>query len=89
MNRCSLAIFLSAAQLAFGAGETRHLFNGRDLEGWSVVGDRPVFVVEDPSCAPKAARAWVWYNREKLGNTMLRVVYRMSNGGDNNGWVAD
>lgn len=78
MHWRAAALLLCVGQLASGAGETRQLFNGRDLDGWSVVGAPPVFVVEDGELRTRGGAGLLRYDREKLGNVVLRVVYRMS-----------
>src|SRR5437868_6336499 len=85
MNRRVLAILFSAVQVASGAGNTRHLFNGRDLEGWTVVGDRRAFIVEDGELRTGGGPGLLFYDREKFGNVVLRIEYRMSNPQGNSG----
>ncbi|HLK67286.1 MAG TPA: DUF1080 domain-containing protein [Bryobacteraceae bacterium] len=59
----------------------RPLFNGKDLDGWAVVGaqGKPAFTVEDGEIRTQSGDGLLCYTREKLGNVTLRVIYRMEN----------
>src|SRR5260370_5773000 len=91
MTKQNLA-FLLGAQLALvgwraQAAEPRQLFNGKDLAGWAFLANHegPGFVVEDGELRTKGGSGLLWYTREKIGNSILRVVYRMSNENGNSG----
>jgi hypothetical protein len=58
----------------------RSLFNGKNLDGWLVAGDggKPAYTVEDGTIRTQAGKGLLWYT-QKIGNTTLRVVYRMAN----------
>jgi hypothetical protein len=62
----------------------RHLFNGRDLSGWEHVGPGG-FSVEDGCLKTEGGMGLLWYTAEKLGDCVLRVVYRTSRYEDNSG----
>ena len=70
-------LFLAPVSAANG---WRALFNGKDLDGWSVAGGggKPAFTVEDGALRTGPGSGLLWYSREKIGNTTLRVVFRMS-----------
>ena len=78
---------LFLAMTAFAA-DTRQLFNGKSLDGWKFIGRQPDamgFVVEDGILHTQPGKGMLWYTREKIGNTTLRVVYKMSNDKGNSG----
>ena len=59
------------------------LFNGRDLDGWEHVGPGR-FVIENGMLKTQGGMGLLWYSREMLSNTTVRVVYR-NPGGVNSG----
>ena len=64
------------------------LFNGKDLDGWKFeprVPGRLGFTVEDGVLHTQPGSGLLWYTRKKIGNTTLRVVYKMSNEKGNSG----
>ena len=63
------------------------LFNGQNLDGWSVAGGSgsSAFVVEDGSIHTRPGSGMLWYTREKIGNATLRVIYKMSASDGNSG----
>ena len=62
----------------------RQLFNGRDLSGWEHVGPGG-FVVEDGMLKTQGGMGLLWYTGEKVGDALLRVVYRVTREEDNSG----
>ena len=66
---------------------TTVLFNGQDLDGWTVAdaGDQPAYTVEDGVIRTRPGGGLLWYARRKVGNATLRVVYRMSAPDGNSG----
>ena len=62
----------------------RPLFDGRTLEGWEHVGPGK-FVVEDGLLRTEGGMGLLWYAREKLGNCVIRVVYKTANDHSNSG----
>lgn len=62
----------------------RHLFNGKNLDGWAWV-DNEGFRVEDGLLRTQGNKGMLWYTREKIGNAVLRVVYSMSAPNGNSG----
>jgi hypothetical protein len=62
----------------------RPLFDGRSLEGWEHVGPGK-FVVEDGQLHTEGGMGLLWYSREKLGNCVIRVVYKTANERSNSG----
>jgi hypothetical protein len=73
---------------AFAAGETKALFNGKNLDGWKFLprnGGGQGFVVENGLIHTVPGKGMLAYTREKFGNGTLRVVYKMSNEKGNSG----
>lgn len=77
------ATFAISAEAADKA-EWKPLFNGHDLDGWTHVGPGEI-AVENGQLATKGGMGLLWYNKEKLGNSVVRIVYRMQ--GDSNSGV--
>ncbi len=79
--------FLIAAMLVFPAAtsaDTRQLFNGKDLSGWEHVGAGR-FVVEDGLLHPEGGVGLLWFDGGKVGDAVLRVVYKAKAQTDNSG----
>jgi hypothetical protein len=62
----------------------RQLFNGRDLTGWKMAGPGG-FEVEDGLLKSTGGMGLLYYAGEKLGNCVLRAVYRVGRVEDNSG----
>jgi hypothetical protein len=79
--------FLITAMLVFPAvssADTRQLFNGKDLTGWKHVGTGR-FVVEDGLLHPEGGVGLLWFEGEKVGDAVVRVVYKVKSQKDNSG----
>ena len=63
---------------------SRPLFNGRDLSGWEHVGPGGI-VVEKGLLKTQGGMGLLWYTGEKIGDAVLRVVYRVTREEDNSG----
>lgn len=61
----------------------RQLFNGRDLKGWKHIGGGR-FRVENGMLKTESGMGLLWYTKGKLGDVVIRVVYR-NPGGANSG----
>ena len=57
--------------------EARALFNGRNLDGWEHVGPGS-FVVEDGLLKTRGGMGLLWYTREKIEHSVVRVVFRFA-----------
>ena len=68
-----LALLLASA--AYADGPWKQLFNGKDLTGWQHVGPGS-FTVENGLLRTHGGMGLLWYTPEKLGNCVLRVVFR-------------
>ena len=66
------------------AGEAKQLFNGKDMDGWEHIGPGR-FTVEDGMLKTHGGMGLLWYTREKVGNAVLRIVYKASKAEDNSG----
>lgn len=66
------------------AQDWRPLFDGKTLDGWEHVGPGR-FVVEDGQLRTEGGMGLLWYSREKLGDCVLRVVYRTGTARSNSG----
>jgi hypothetical protein len=77
----ALFSFSACAQIA------KPLFNGKNLDGWKFIGKpgEQGFVVEDGILHTQPGKGLLWYTREKIGNTSLRITYKMSNDQGNSG----
>ncbi len=85
---------LALAALPVWAAENK-LFNGKDLSGWARMprhpgapaNEKPGFAVQDGLLVtvPDAPEDDLWYTAEKIGNTTLRVVYKVSEPDANSG----
>jgi hypothetical protein len=82
-----VVLALVAAAVASGGEGWRQLFNGRDLDGWSVAdaGGKSAFTVEDGAIHTKPGHGLLWYSREQVGNATVRVIYKMSGPEGNSG----
>jgi hypothetical protein len=69
---------------AGASNQWRSLFDGRALDGWEHVGPGK-FVVENGVMRTEGGMGLLWYSREKLGNCVLRVVYKAATPRSNSG----
>jgi Domain of Unknown Function (DUF1080) len=66
------------------SGEWRSLFDGRTLDGWEHVGPGK-FVVDNGVMRTEGGMGLLWYARDKLGNCVIRVVYKTGTPRSNSG----
>jgi hypothetical protein len=66
------------------SSDWRPLFDGRSLDGWAHVGPGR-FVIENGQLRTEGGMGLLWYSREKLGNCVLRVVYKTETERSNSG----
>jgi len=87
----SMRILLMAAVLIVPAihAQTKQLFNGKNLDGWAFAPPTPGeegFVVNNGMIeTTPPGKAMLWYTREKIGNAVIKVVFKMSNDTGNSG----
>jgi hypothetical protein len=69
---------LAESQAQDGAGKTwRPLFDGSGLEGWQQVGPGS-FQVVDHMLKSRGGMGMLWYTREKIANSAIRVVFKLT-----------
>ena len=74
----------SIAQTKKDVSQWKQLFNGKDLTGWKHVGGGSRFV-EEGLLASKGGMGLLYWTGGKLGNCIIRVVYKMQNFNSNAG----
>jgi len=72
------------AQTKTDVSQWKQLFNGKDLSGWKHVGGGNRFV-EDGLLASKGGMGLLYWTGKKLGNCVIRVVYKMQKFNSNAG----
>ncbi|MCJ7502937.1 MAG: DUF1080 domain-containing protein [Acidobacteriia bacterium] len=87
LKRATLLFAILALGTLFGAGQSeewKQLFNGRDLTGWKHVGPGTM-VVEDGLIKTQGGMGLLYWTAEKVGNCVIRVVFKMRDKNDNSG----
>ena len=86
MNRIKFALLIAIAPLFFlnASAESRQLFNGKDLSGWTHVGFGE-FSIENGVLRTVGGIGVLWFDEEKIGNAIIRVVYKVKSHEDNSG----
>jgi hypothetical protein len=88
MNRRGILVILVLALTVFPghalADEWQQLFNGKDLTGWKHVGPGNM-TVEDGLIRTHGGMGLLYWTGGKVGNCVIRVVYRMGHKNDNSG----
>ena len=84
-----LVLFISntnagIAQTKKDVSQWKQLFNGKDLTGWKHVGGGSRYV-EEGLLASKGGMGLLYWTGGKLGNCIIRVVYKMQNFNSNAG----
>ncbi len=79
-----LLLALSTITLQAQSNEWRQLFNGKDLTGWKHVGPGGD-TVEDGLIKTHGGMGLLYWTGSKLGNCVIRVVYKMRDNNDNSG----
>ena len=72
----ALVLVAFASTLATQTGR-RSLFNGKNLDGWQHVGPGS-FVVQNGLLKTRGGMGLLWYTREKIEHSVLRVVFRLA-----------
>jgi hypothetical protein len=67
-----------------GTAGWRPLFDGKSLEGWEHVGPGKL-ILADGLIRTEGGMGLLWYTKEKLGNCVIRVVYKTSSKQANSG----
>ncbi|MBI2679505.1 MAG: DUF1080 domain-containing protein [Candidatus Solibacter usitatus] len=66
------------------AADWTPIFNGKNLDGWEMVGPGR-FVVENGLMKTEGGMGLLWYTRRQFGNTTLRVVFKTTSPRSNSG----
>ncbi|HEY3440567.1 MAG TPA: DUF1080 domain-containing protein [Paludibaculum sp.] len=82
----TLALALMIAPSLLMAGEFRPLFNGKDTAGWKMTGPGR-FVVEDGLLKTEGGMGLLFYEKEKLGNCVVKVVFKTASEHANSGVI--
>jgi len=81
----ALLFFASAlSPFAHSASEWRQLFNGKNLDGWKHVGPGEM-TVENGLIHTHGGMGLLYWTESKLGDCVIRVVYKMRDENDNSG----
>jgi hypothetical protein len=87
LRRSMLIIAILALAAVPGGAQTdgwRQLFNGKDMTGWEQVGPGR-FVIEDGLLKTEGGMGLLWYTPNKISNSVIRVVFKVTNDNDNSG----
>jgi hypothetical protein len=79
-----LLLASAVAPKAHGASEWKQLFNGKNLNGWKHVGPGGM-TVENGLIQTHGGMGLLYWPEAKLGDCVLRVVYKMRDENDNSG----
>lgn len=74
------------ACLSVYGAEWEQLFNGKDLDGWKMVGPGR-FTVENGMMKTEGGMGLLYFAGRKIGNATLRVVFKTTGDRDNSGVV--
>lgn len=87
MRKLIILFLLSGlAQLCSAqAGEWKQLFNGKDLKEWKHVGPGSMTVNADGLIQTHAGMGLLYWTGGKVGNCVIRVVFKMRDKNDNSG----
>jgi len=80
--RLIFAAFLLAA--VSQASDWKQLFDGKDLNGWQMVGPGR-FVVENGMLKTEGGMGLLWYTGQTFGNTTIRVIFKTASPDANSG----
>jgi hypothetical protein len=86
MKRFFPMLCVIAAQMyaAHSSGDWKQLFNGKDLSGWKHVGSGEM-TVENGLIQPHGGMGLLYWTGSKLGDCVIRVIYKMRDENDNSG----
>ena len=88
MSRKWIALFVTVALCAIVStaqmDNWKQLWDGKDFTGWEHVGPGK-FVIENGLLKAEGGMGLLWYTPEKLGNGVLRAVYKTNKKDDNSG----
>ena len=79
-----LLFLMSLLPVSLFAEEWQQLFNGKDLSGWKHVGPGEM-TVENGLIQTHGGMGLLYYTDAKIGDAVIRVVYKMRDKDDNSG----
>lgn len=79
-----LLIAFTAALALAQTGNERVLFDGKSLDGWAHVGPGS-FDLEDGALKTTGGMGLLWYTKEKFGNCVIHVEYKVESAKSNSG----
>jgi len=82
----TLALVLMMAPALLMAADFRPLFNGKDTAGWKMTGPGR-FVVEDGLLKTEGGMGLLFYEKERLGNCLVKVVFKTASAHANSGVI--
>lgn len=81
----TLAALMTASRpTAAQNGGWKPIFDGKDLNGWEHVGPGSLYV-EDGMLKTEGGMGLLWYTPEKIGNSQIRVVFKVAGADSNSG----
>ena len=83
MSRIALLV-LAVASVSLYAGE-KHLFNGKDMNGWRHVGPGRSSIWKTRCFVTEGGMGLLVYDGQKFGNTKIKVVFKTTGPTDNAG----
>jgi len=84
MRRYWVVFLLAAALLPARSNDWKQLFNGKNLDDWKHVGPGEMSV-EDGLIQTHGGMGLLYWTGSKLGDCMIRIVYKMRDKNDNSG----
>src|SRR4051794_22428368 len=81
MRKAVLGLWLAASLYS---AEPRHLFNGKDMTGWEMVGPGR-FVIEDGMLKTEGGMGLLYYTKQRFGNQTIRAVFKTASPKANSG----
>lgn len=81
-----LTLLAMSAMPLFAAEDEgwRDIFNGKDKEGWAMVGPGEL-KLENGELITIGGMGMLWYTKEKFGNCEIKVVFKLTDAKDNAG----
>ena len=80
-----LAVFCLSLCAVSQTGEWRQLFDGKDLNAWKHVGPGQMTVTPDGLIQTHGGMGLLYWTGGKVGDCVIRVVYKMRDHNDNSG----
>jgi hypothetical protein len=82
----ALAGFAAMSTSANDYGQWQPLFNGQNLDGWQHVGPGE-FVIENGLLKTTGGMGLLWYTKEKISNSVVRVVFKVPDPANGNSGI--